>query len=192
MADDTARRPGARRTVPVAVATWLAVVVVAAAVAWFAIARAGSEVLDPAAQRIPAPGTSTTSTTTTTTTAPTDPGTTTTPPATTPPSSTGTPVPPAATPVEKVVTVTGGQAGFRCTGTVLELKFAQPDYGWSVETSASDGGARLRVELERDGERTRVEATCAGGGPSVTVEEHSSGGGGGGGGGGSGGGGDDD
>ena len=154
---------------------------VASAVAWLAIGRAGSEVLDPAAQRLP-------------TTSGSAPGT---------PDPTGSTAHPDDHPTgddtAAVVrhhgaagghagrqgrTVTGGQAGFRCSGAVLSLKFAQPATGWSVKSSASDGGARLRVEFEADGQRTRVEATCVSGGPSVSVESDTSGGGGGGGGGG--------
>lgn len=169
----------------VAVAAWLGVVVIASAVAWFAIGRAGSEVLDPAAQQVTTPGTGTTTDpsattpgTTTSTAPPTSAPPTTAPPTSAPPSTSS--APPAATPVDKVVTVSGGQAGFRCTGTALSLRFAQPATGWSVRTGASDGGATVRVEFESDGGRTRLEAACASGGPSVSVEEDGGGGGGGG------------
>ena len=65
MADDTTgarRRRRGRGTVLIAVAGWLVVVVAVSALAWLAIGSAGSEVLDPAAQRLPttsgsAPGT---------------------------------------------------------------------------------------------------------------------------------------
>ncbi len=80
--------------------------------------------------------------------------------------------------------VAGGQVGCRCTGQQIELNGAWPDEGWTVRSSTSDGGTRLRVEFESGDARTRVEATCVDGGPSASVEDTSSGGDGSGGGGG--------
>ena len=158
----------------VAVAAWLAVVVVASALAWFAIGRAGSEVLDPSAQQVPTPAASDPATTPgTVTTSP--PPTTQTTTAAPPTSAPGTSAPPSSAPEtsaqEKLVTVTGGQAQFRCTGDVLTVPFAQPATGWSVRKDTSDGGAQVRVEFESDEDRFRIEAVCVSGVPSTTVEQ---------------------
>ena len=85
------------------------------------------------------------------------------------------------TPVDTAYRVAGGQVGCKCTGDVISLNGAWPDDGWSVKSSTSDGGSRLRVEFESGSQRTRVEATCSGGRPVVSVEDDSGGGGGGGG-----------
>lgn len=185
-ADGSARHRW-RHTVVVAVAVWLGVVVIASAVAWFAIGRAGSEVLDPAAQQVTTPGADLAAdpsdpavpatTPPPTTTPPPPPPTTppTSPPATPPPATSSEP--PAAVAVDKVVTVTGGQAGFRCTGGAMSLRFAQPATGWSVRTGSSDGGSKVRVEFEADGRRTVVKATCESGEAHVSIESEGGGGG---------------
>lgn len=158
-----------------AVASWLGVVAVVSAVAWFAISSAGSEVLDPKAQAVPTAGLPSGGTPSG---YPSPSAPTTDAPATSP-----APVPTGPAPVDQVYRVAGGQVGCRCTGQQVSLNGAWPDDGWTVKSSTSDGDTRLRVEFESDDARTRVEAICVDGGPSVTVEDDSSGSGGGGGGG---------
>ena len=143
--------------------------------------------LDPSAQQVPSdytgaapqPGAGTT------TVPPTPTGT------SAPPTSSGGSAPTTPTPVDTAYRVAGGQVGCRCTGDRIALNGAWPDDGWSVKSSTSDGGSRLRVEFESGSQRTRVEATCSGGRPVVSVEDDSSGGGGDDGGGAAGGGDDD-
>jgi hypothetical protein len=180
--DDTtggSRRDRGRRTVLAAVTAWLAVVGVVSTLAWFAIGSAGSEVLDPQARAVPSAALPTGG-------SPSGYPSPSPPPTTSPPPTAGVAptgsaptgsAPAGPAPVDQVYRVTGGQVGCRCTGQQVALNGAWPDEGWTVESSTSDGGARLRVEFESDDARTRVEATCVDGGPSVTVEDASGGGG---------------
>lgn len=180
------------------VAAWVAVVALASSLAWFAIERAGREVLagpsvglsvDDGGSSTAAPGVTTTS-------EPTPGPTSSSRPAngaggqTSSGSKTpgGTPTRPAQVSVDRSVQVTGGSVGVRCTGPTARLRYAQPTSGYTVSVKDT-GPQRVEVEFTSPARGTRVRAECSGGTPEFTSDPRSGSGGGGGddGGGGSGG-----
>jgi hypothetical protein len=160
------------------VLAWVAAVVLAATVAWRAVAviggdgRSQDQVLSQAEvaadlAALPLPST-----------APAEP---TTGPSSGPSTqpSTASPTPPTdpeAAEVARVWPVTGGEVAVLCRGAAISLTYATPADGWSVEVKDDDGAeAEVRVEFRRDDAETRVRAGCVDGVPTVEAEDHGNG-----------------
>jgi len=84
-------------------------------------------------------------------------------------------VQPAVQPVDRSVTVTGGQVTVRCTGGVVSLRAATPAGGWSVRVDPR-GSTEVRIEFraaEGSDGASEVHATCSGGVPQLEVDDAS-------------------
>lgn len=64
--------------------------------------------------------------------------------------------------------VTGGTVAASCSGAAITLLYATPQDGWTVEVGSA-GPEQVEVELSRDGQETKVRATCVGGVPTQTT-----------------------
>jgi hypothetical protein len=89
----------------------------------------------------------------------------------------GTPVPASsaglAGPQDKSVRVPGGQVSVRCQGTTTLLRGAQPDDGWRVEVDSSGPGRVLLRFTFGDGNALRairVDGVCMRGVPVFTLQ----------------------
>jgi hypothetical protein len=76
---------------------------------------------------------------------------------------------PAATPVVKTWTVTGGTVSVSCEAQVISLLYASPQDGWRFETE-KQLTERIDVTFERVGQGTELRATCVSGVPQQTNE----------------------
>ncbi|RPF26342.1 hypothetical protein [Georgenia muralis] len=65
--------------------------------------------------------------------------------------------------------VTGGQVGVVCRGAALELLYATPVEGWTVELGDDDDD--LEVEFRTGGSETKLQAVCVDGVPTASVED---------------------
>lgn len=83
---------------------------------------------------------------------------------------------PAATPVVRTWSLDGGTVSAACAGDVVSLEYATPAGGWRVDVKERGPGARVLVELERDGVETYVQAVCVAGTPEYTLVADDSGG----------------
>ena len=186
-----------RRIAGVAAASWLLATAVTSLVVWRAVAVFNdgastnilsapqvSERLDAATATPAAPSTAATQSQT-----PTDPPTVesatpssddssaTPPPSSLPPTAAtrtstrpaATTPAPAATPVVKTWTVTGGTVSVSCQGQVISLVYASPQDGWRFETEyhATD---RIDINFQRVGQGTELRATCVNGVPQQTSQ----------------------
>ena len=101
---------------------------------------------------------------------PPTPATTTTP--TTTATTATTTAPPAPTPVDKTINVTGGLVSVRCTGATIGLRIAQPENDWRVHVDTTHP-VQIVVTFQRGEEdsnvSTQVTAVCANGTPTFTV-----------------------
>jgi hypothetical protein len=88
--------------------------------------------------------------------------------ATTPPPTSASPVA-VTTPVVNTWTVTGGSVSVSCVGPTISLVYAAPQDGWRVEIEKR-GPDRVEVDLQREGQGTKLEATCANGLPQDTLQ----------------------
>ncbi|HZX99511.1 MAG TPA: hypothetical protein VFE92_08495 [Dermatophilaceae bacterium] len=182
-------------------AIWLVAVAGVSATAWLAIDRAGRDITTASVSTLSAPlntptrdseprSTATPTPTPSATPTPTpDAFPTATPdafpspsvapaPATPRPAASPTPTitarraPPAPTPQDKTISVTGGLVSARCTGATIALRIAQPQNDWRVQVDAS-GGQQIAVSFqtgEDDSARnTQVTAVCQNGAPTFTV-----------------------
>ncbi len=104
---------------------------------------------------------------------------------TAPPDPTGSPDPtadptpgtdPGATPVVRTWSLDGGTVSAACSGDAVSLEYATPVGGWRVDVKEPGPGARVLVELERDGVETYVQAVCVDGTPEYTLVADDSGG----------------
>ena len=178
---------------------WLVTVAGASATAWVAIDRAGRAITEPGATSLAVPYLGPTAesatpsegaTSTGATPAPSASRTTssaTTPATATPRSSTshqgstspspsgdGQNIPGSSTtPIDRTVSVTGGQVTVRCTGAVITLRIAQPDNGWRVKVEGS-GPEKVEMAFQQGdtegGAETHVKAVCSKGTPVFTVD----------------------
>ena len=82
------------------------------------------------------------------------------------PSASPSTSPPGGAQVVRTWTVTGGRVGASCTGERIELLFATPDEGWTVEAT-DPGPERVEVEFRRGESETGVHAECADGIPAL-------------------------
>ena len=149
-----------RRTAVLAVGAWLLVVTGCAALVWTVISQAGEDVT--ASQ----PPVSTSQDTRPATTPSTTPTLSAAPTAT---PSGGEPEQPG--PVRRTWQGAAGVVVAECTGSAIKLTGASPASGWRYEVD-DRGPARVRVEFEavdEEGE-VRVEAVCAGGAPTFSVD----------------------
>lgn len=64
--------------------------------------------------------------------------------------------------------VTGGTVAASCTGATITLLYATPQDGWTVEVGSA-GPEQVEVELSRDGQETKVRATCVSGVPTQST-----------------------
>ncbi len=94
------------------------------------------------------------------------------------PATRRTKAPPAPTPRDRTITVTGGLVSVRCTGSAIGLRIAQPDNDWRVRVETY-GTTQIHVSFTSGGEesvlRTEVSAGCADGTPSFKVYSGSNG-----------------
>lgn len=154
-------------------AAWLLSTAVATAVAWWAVTAVGTRGDDPAsvldqAQVAAALATERAAATASpTATAPASP-TASPSPAGTPSAPAGT-APPAPAPVVRTWTLDGGVVSASCTADVVTLVYATPAGGWRVDVKEGGPGPEIRVELERDGAETLVQAVCVDGVPQHTL-----------------------
>src|SRR5450631_4033396 len=76
--------------------------------------------------------------------------------------------PPAATPADNTINVTGGLVSVRCTGTAIALRIAQPENDWRVRVDTTRPG-QIVVSFQRGEEdspsTTAVTAVCTDGIP---------------------------
>lgn len=90
----------------------------------------------------------------------------------TPATTATTTAPPAPTPVDQTINVTGGLVSVRCTGATIGLRIAQPDNDWRVHVDATHA-AQIVVTFQRGEEdsyaSTQVTAVCTSGTPTFTV-----------------------
>lgn len=82
---------------------------------------------------------------------------------------------PAATPVVRTWSLEGGTVSAACSGDVVSLEYATPAGGWRVDVKERGPGARVLVELEREGVETYVQAVCVAGTPEYTLVADDSG-----------------
>lgn len=64
--------------------------------------------------------------------------------------------------------VAGGTVAASCSGAAITLLYATPQDGWTVEVGSA-GPEQVEVELSRDGQETKVRATCVDGVPTQTT-----------------------
>ncbi|WP_454778523.1 hypothetical protein [Georgenia muralis] len=100
------------------------------------------------------------------------------------PDPTGTPTPsptpePTADPTEaptgevaRTWDVAGGQVGVVCRGAALDLLYATPVEGWTVELGDADDDD-LEVEFRSGESETKLHAVCVDGVPTASVEDDS-------------------
>jgi hypothetical protein len=177
-----------RRRVVGLVAAWVAVVALASSLAWFAIERAGREVLTGPSVALDVDGGTTAEPAVTTSSTPTARPTP--KPASKPSSSSGSSGSSGSRPggpsssrpqqvsVDRSVVVTGGAVGVRCTGSTAKLRYAQPAAGYTV-TVKDNGPQRVEVEFTNPSRGTRVRAECSAGAPQFSSDPRSGTGGGG-------------
>ena len=96
------------------------------------------------------------------------PATTRTTPRSTESATTVTSTPPAI-PVVQTWTVTGGTVSVSCQAAGISLVYASPQDGWRVEIEKR-GPATVEVDLAREGQGTKLKATCVNGIPQETTE----------------------
>ena len=146
-----------RRTVTL-VALWLAAAVVAVVVAWQGVAVVGDQVTDERPAPLAASEIETRLDRTSTTTATTTSTTTAAPPL---PTEGSTPAaPPAAE--TRTYNLTGGTASLRFTPAGVEVVFANPAAGFSVEVEPEHGNG-VKVEFESGSHESRVDGWWDGG-----------------------------
>lgn len=96
-------------------------------------------------------------------------------PATPSPAPTASAVPgaeptgPASAPVVRTWSVDGGAVSVSCVQDVVSLEYATPSSGWRVDAKERGPGARVLVELEREGTETFVQAVCVAGTPEFSL-----------------------
>jgi hypothetical protein len=66
-------------------------------------------------------------------------------------------------------TVTGGTVSVSCQAAGISLVYASPQDGWRVEIEKR-GPATVEVDLAREGQGTKLKATCVNGIPQETTE----------------------
>ena len=76
---------------------------------------------------------------------------------------------PSAIPVVKTWTVTGGTVSVSCQAAAISLVYASPQDGWRVEIEKR-GPATVEVDLAREGQGTKLKASCVNGIPQETTE----------------------
>jgi hypothetical protein len=173
------------RTVVLAAAAWVVVVIVGASLNWAVISRAGEDVGNGTGPVLSADATSPPARSAPATSVPTsNDGSTTTPisprpssPSTSSAATTSSPTTTSASgPAEQqpVRRSWQGTAGFvlaACTGAAIDLVQAVPNPGFRAELDDT-GPDKIRVEFESmdDERRTRVYAVCVGGEPSFEVD----------------------
>lgn len=92
------------------------------------------------------------------------------------PEPTATPTPePTASPsasgeVARTWDVTGGQVGVVCRGRTLDLLYATPVEGWTVDLGDADDD-ELEVEFRSGESETKLQAVCVDGVPTASVED---------------------
>ncbi len=172
-----------QRTVALAVAAWLVVVIAGATLVWAVISQAGQDVVDdpdaaPAADGTngadpspggtfsssPSPSRSPSGSPTESPSGPSPSG-----PSSGPSSGGGVPV--TGTPVTRAWQGAAGYVAAQCTGSVIRGAGAHPNSGWTIEVD-DNGPDRVRVEFETsDGDQdVRVEAFCVDGVPTFQVD----------------------
>ncbi|GEN81131.1 hypothetical protein AFE02nite_28650 [Actinotalea fermentans] len=98
------------------------------------------------------------------------------------PEPTGPTTAPDAAPVVRTWSTDGGTVSAACTGDAVSIEYATPASGWRVDVKERGPGARVLVELERDGTETYVQAVCVDGTPEFSLvagdsgEDHRGGG----------------
>jgi hypothetical protein len=150
-----------QRRFALGVVAWVVVVAAGATLVWTVIAEAGAGV----AGELPAP------TVTPTSSARGSDGPSATGPAAPTRSATGQsgePEEPAG-PRRRTWQGAAGVVVAECRGGAISLVGAQPASGWTVELDKT-GPEELRVELENGEVRVRVEASCADGAPTFSVD----------------------
>ena len=164
-----------QRTVALAVAAWLVVVVAGATLVWAVISQAGQDVVDdpdaaPAADGTnaadPSPGTtfsSSPSPSRSPTRSPSGPS--------SGPSSGGG-APATGPTVTRAWQGAAGYVAATCDGSAIRGAGAHPNSGWTIEVD-DNGPDRVRVEFESsDGDQdVRVEAFCVDGVPTFQVDD---------------------
>lgn len=140
-------------------AAWLASTAVATAVAWWAVTAVGARGSEPGAVL----SESQVATALAAEQAAATPG------ATTPTDGTTTPPPTTPDAVVRTWTLEGGVVSASCSGDVVSLVYATPASGWRVDAKERGPGARVLVELEREGTEVHVQAVCVGGTPEYTL-----------------------
>jgi hypothetical protein len=81
---------------------------------------------------------------------------------------------PSATPVVTTWTVTGGTVSVSCQAQVISLVYASPRDGWRVEIEKR-GPDSVDVDLQRQGQGTKLNAICVNGIPQATTEANEGG-----------------
>jgi hypothetical protein len=76
---------------------------------------------------------------------------------------------PSATPVVTTWTVTGGTVSVSCQAQAISLVYASPQDGWRVEIEKR-GPDSVDVDLQRQGQGTKLNAICVNGIAQETVE----------------------
>lgn len=76
---------------------------------------------------------------------------------------------PTATKVARTWDVPGGQVGAACTGSRIDLLYATPQDGWTVEVKHA-GPEEVEVELRRAESETTVRAACRDGVPEMRTD----------------------
>ena len=76
---------------------------------------------------------------------------------------------PSSPPVVNTWTVTGGTVSVSCQGQAISLVYASPQDGWRVEIEKR-GPATVEVNLARNGQGTKLRASCVNGIPQETTE----------------------
>ena len=141
-----------RRTVALALAAWLVVVVAGAALVWTVISRAGEGVASTDQPTLDA-----TPTASDTATGPRTPS---------PDGGDGRPQ-------DANTRTWQGAPGYvttSCTGARISIVNAQPVVGWRIEQDDT-GPDEIRVEFETEDSRIRVEAVCRDATPVFTVDD---------------------
>lgn len=80
-----------------------------------------------------------------------------------------------ATPVVRTWSLEGGVVSVACEGDAASLEYATPASGWRVDAKERGPGARVLVELEREGVETYVQAVCVAGTPEYSLVADDSG-----------------
>lgn len=81
------------------------------------------------------------------------------------------PAPPAASPVARTWTVTGGVVSASCTGATISLLYATPSDGWRVKIEKR-GPETISLEFVNGEKETKVHGVCSAGVPQQTSEDH--------------------